>query len=381
MKKRFPALLLALVLCLGLAVPAFAADPTPVEIGNITLSDVIVTDKYDNAKTLMDEFFGEEGAPASYEFQYELGMIGFLDEETKEYGYSTFWSYLLPEDAVISVRVTKEVPSIDIIAYTLEEAETEHWKTTLIAGFTGSLGEGKDEDSSSITKEDLQNSLKAGGLDPEFDVLWIGTSWEDYILVCFGDPYDAPAEPETPDTTEPDTTDEPTEPAAPVFTDVPSWCADSTAWAVEKKVTNGYGSADKFAPSVECKQSEILTFLYRAVRGVEAEGEIPAASGEDMALAEDWAREKGIIDDEFDGNAPCTRATAVSYIWQALDTPKAEEAASFTDVEADSPYTAAINWAVENEVTKGYGGSDTFAPDRTCNRGEIVTCLYRAYEN
>ena len=191
----------------------------------------------------------------------------------------------------------------------------------------------------------------------------------------------ADADDESSEPADTDTDDESSEPAAPIFTDVPSWCADSTAWAIEKKITNGYGSADKFAPTVDCTQAQILTFLFRAVRGVEAEDEIPAASGEDMALAEEWAREKGIIDDEFDGSAPCTRATAVSYIWQALDKPEAEETASFTDVEADSAYTAAINWAVEKKVTNGYGGEDTFAPDQTCSRGEIVTFLYRAYEN
>ncbi|MBD5133748.1 MAG: S-layer homology domain-containing protein, partial [Clostridiales bacterium] len=60
---------------------------------------------------------------------------------------------------------------------------------------------------------------------------------------------------------------------------------------------------------------------------------------------------------------------------------KAAEEASFSDVAANASYAGAVSWAVEKGVTKGYGGSDTFAPDRVCNRGEIAAFLYRAYNN
>lgn len=165
-------------------------------------------------------------------------------------------------------------------------------------------------------------------------------------------------------------------PNAPTFTDVPAgqWYADPVAWAVEKSITNGT-STTTFSPNQDCTQAQILTFLYRAARG---EG---AATAEDMDKAISWAREKGMIDGAFKENTPCTRATAVKYIWQAFDKPKAEKASSFTDVDKDADYAEAVSWAVEKNVTNGYGGSDTFAPDRVCNRGEIVTFLYRAYNN
>ena len=167
----------------------------------------------------------------------------------------------------------------------------------------------------------------------------------------------------------------PTEPTTPTFTDVPAgeWYADPVAWAVEKNITNGTSSAT-FSPSQNCTQAQILTFLYRADRG---EG---AATAEDMGKAISWAREKGMIDSSFDRNKPCTRSTAVSYIWQAFNKPTAK-ASSFTDVPTSAAYAKAVDWAVEKGITKGDGSEDTFAPDKVCTRGHIATFLYRAYNN
>lgn len=158
-----------------------------------------------------------------------------------------------------------------------------------------------------------------------------------------------------------------------VFTDVDTgkWVSDPVAWALMSDITNGTAE-DKFSPEQNCTQVQILTFLYRAAREEQVE-----SSSEDMELAVQWAREKGMIDDNFDGSTPCTRATAVSYIWQAFDKPNAQ-ASSFTDVPTDASYGYAVDWAVEKGVTNGT--SDTaFSPDKVCNRGEIVTFLYRAY--
>ena len=94
-----------------------------------------------------------------------------------------------------------------------------------------------------------------------------------------------------------------------------------------------------------------------------------------------WAYLRQMIDTDFKQDTPCTRAQAVKFIWEALGKPSATKTASFTDVPANADYAPAVSWAVEQGVTNGYGGNDTFAPDRVCNRGEIVTFLYRAYNN
>lgn len=179
-------------------------------------------------------------------------------------------------------------------------------------------------------------------------------------------------------------TPEPPGTSADSFSDVPAgeWYADAVDWAVETEITNGTsdgsnGQPKTFSPAQTCTQEQILTFLYRAARG-----EGPAAAA-DMDEAVAWAKEKGIIGDDFDGSVYCTRATAVNYIWQAFDSPEIDPA-DFSDVDAGADYAAAVAWAVENGVTNGTndgtnGRPKTFSPDETCTRGHIVTFLYRAY--
>lgn len=48
----------------------------------------------------------------------------------------------------------------------------------------------------------------------------------------------------------------------------------------------------------------------------------------------------------------------------------------FTDIDRDSFYYDAVEWAVENEITNGISETE-FAPERECTRGQIVTFLYR----
>lgn len=171
------------------------------------------------------------------------------------------------------------------------------------------------------------------------------------------------------------------EQSKPTFTDVPAgvWYTDPVAWAVQNEITNGYGAKDKFAPGVDCTEAQILTFLYRAA-GEPSAAKSPVSVAVSYQDAINWAYEKGMIDRNFKENTPCTRATAVKYIWQTFDKPKAEKASSFTDVDKGADYAEAVSWAVEKDITNGHGGNDTFAPDKVCDRGTIVTFLYRAYK-
>ncbi|MCI8803422.1 MAG: S-layer homology domain-containing protein [Oscillibacter sp.] len=52
-------------------------------------------------------------------------------------------------------------------------------------------------------------------------------------------------------------------------------------------------------------------------------------------------------------------------------------APKFTDVAAGSPFSAAIDWAVEQKITNGKTET-TFAPGEGCTRAQIVTFLWRA---
>ena len=81
----------------------------------------------------------------------------------------------------------------------------------------------------------------------------------------------------------------------------------------------------------------------------------------------------------FSPNATCTRAQVVTFLWRAKGCPEPEmDAASslFTDVPEGSYYYKAVLWAVENKITNGTS-TTTFSPNMGCTRGQVVTFLHR----
>ena len=176
----------------------------------------------------------------------------------------------------------------------------------------------------------------------------------------------APADPE-------EKKDEETAPAAPKFTDVAATSPYAAAidWAVAKEITLGK-TETTFAPGDDCTVSHILTFLWRANGRPGAE---EGAADRDSAAK--WALEKEMIAQDADLAATCTRSMAVTFMWKAAGSPEAKTEKAFTDVAADAEYAAAVAWAVENEITAGTGDGTTFAPGNPCNRGQIVTFLFR----
>ena len=168
------------------------------------------------------------------------------------------------------------------------------------------------------------------------------------------------------------------------FTDVAATSPyyDGIEWAVDEGITNGT-TATTFSPYQNCTRAQIITYLWRAAGSPEPASTEPAYTYvTDTSLyffkAVQWASEQGLVEGEtFDPYAGCTRAMAVYFMWVAADSPEAA-AASFTDVAADADYAAAVNWAVAQGVTLGTGDGSTFSPDTVCQRGQIVTFLYRA---
>ena len=95
-----------------------------------------------------------------------------------------------------------------------------------------------------------------------------------------------------------------------------------------------------------------------------------------------WAVGEGITTGanatEFRPLKDCTRAQVVTFLWRAAGEPKpTSTSCPFKDVSKDAYYYTAMLWAVANDITKGTTAT-TFSPDKTCNRGQVVTFLYRA---
>ena len=109
---------------------------------------------------------------------------------------------------------------------------------------------------------------------------------------------------------------------------------------------------------------------------------VDVATGSYYEDAVDWAVENGITkgtdDTHFSPDGICTRAQAVTFLWRTAGSPEPEtRTMPFTDVPVGSYYYDAVLWAVENGITKGT--SETrFSPDDTCTRAQIVAFLWRS---
>ncbi|MBR7178430.1 MAG: leucine-rich repeat protein [Oscillospiraceae bacterium] len=172
------------------------------------------------------------------------------------------------------------------------------------------------------------------------------------------------------------------------FTDVPwdSFFYESVMWAAEKGITNGL-TETSFGPGGSCNRAQVVTFLWRAAGEPEPTTtenpfvDVQAGSFYEKAVL--WAVENGITTGtdatHFSPNMACNRATVVTFLYRAFEEPAVEGAENpFTDVPADSWYTAPVLWAVEQGITNGMG-EGIFGSETACNRAQIVTFLYRAY--
>lgn len=109
---------------------------------------------------------------------------------------------------------------------------------------------------------------------------------------------------------------------------------------------------------------------------------VDVATGSYYEDAVDWAVENGITkgtdDTHFSPDGICTRAQAVTFLWRAAGSPASKTSTMpFTDVPVGSYYYDAVLWAVENGITKGTSDT-TFSPNMTCTRAQIVAFLWRS---
>ena len=111
------------------------------------------------------------------------------------------------------------------------------------------------------------------------------------------------------------------------FTDVPAgeWYAEPVLWALENNITTG-ASATSFNPNGQCQRAQVVTFLHRAAENPEP---------------------------------------------SSVKNP-------FTDVKSSDFFYKPVLWAVEKGITNGISAT-AFGPTSPCNRAQVVTFLYRAY--
>lgn len=94
-----------------------------------------------------------------------------------------------------------------------------------------------------------------------------------------------------------------------------------------------------------------------------------------------WAVEKGITNgtsaETFSPEDSCTRAQIVTFLWRAAGSPVVNYAMDLSDVAGDAYYAEAVRWALSEGITTGTS-DHTFSPDAVCTREQAVTFLWRA---
>ena len=173
------------------------------------------------------------------------------------------------------------------------------------------------------------------------------------------------------------------------FTDVQSgdWFQDAVAWAATNGVTTGT-SADTFSPLNPCTRAQVVTFLWRAAGEPEPTSTknpfTDVIAGQYYYKAVLWAVENGITNGmdatTFGTEIACNRGQVVTFLWRTAGQPAPTSSKNpFTDVAKGAYYYDAVLWAVEMGITNGMSDV-TFVPETEagiCNRAQIVTFLFR----
>ena len=164
-----------------------------------------------------------------------------------------------------------------------------------------------------------------------------------------------------------------------------NWYHEAVDWACVSGVTKGL-SETQFGPTAACTRAQAVTFLWRAKGCPEPKSTnnpfTDVKEGTYYYKAVLWANENDITNGTsaatFSPESPCTRAHVVTFLWRTANKPAAGDSSSFKDVPSGQYYTDAVLWAVNHnpQITNGTG-KDTFSPESSCTRGQIVTFLYR----
>ncbi len=399
MKKKILSLALALALCLGLTVPAFAAR-------TYTVDDIIITASSDGTISFT-------GAGVLTELHMEVGYELFMaatERKVKTAKINIGANITYDEDWLAEV---KDFYSYNDLSVVISNSSAP--PTPTVGGFTDvkesdyfadpvvwAVGKKITAGTSATTFSPNQNCTVAQILS--------------FLYRAYGSPSPKKSNP---------------------FSDVKSsdYYYNAARWAYEKGMVTG----STFGGDRPCTRSMAVTYMWQAAGGASGEfninshgvlngysgngGDVVIPSGvtniaagfiENKSLTsvtipvsvteiDDLAFfDSSLTDIYYEGSQAQWDAITVGYNtggdWAFMDLydsafmdieptvhynskmPQQDQQSTdtgFTDVSSTADYAQAVAWAVEKGVTSGTTAT-TFSPDSVCTRGQIVTFLHRA---
>lgn len=183
------------------------------------------------------------------------------------------------------------------------------------------------------------------------------------------------------------------------FSDIPenSKYRQAIAWAQSEGIISGTGNS-KFSPDAHIKRKDAVLILWRISGEPDADGNFTfadVAKGSEYTTAINWAKEEGIANgagnNTFLPDNDCTIKEAEAFLerytyitreeyvyklWKLAEKPQATSESNFSDVNSNSEYKQAINWAKEEGIATGTN-NNTFLPEERIKRKDAIVMLWR----
>ena len=386
MSKKFLSLALALVMCLGLTVPAFAAETQTYTLDGITItatpdgtisytgSGVLTTMGHTQAglELFMTATNGEVKTVKiniGANIVYDESWLAEMKDDYSRYGLNV----------VIS---DSSAPVTQMVGGFTDVKESDYFADPVMWAVDKKITAG----TSATTFSPNQNCTVAQILT--------------FLYRAYGSPRVSGSNP---------------------FSDVKSsdYYYNAALWAAEKGMISG----STFGGDRPCTRSMAVTYMWKAASAANLEADFAinngylsqyTGSGSDVVIPNSVTTIcfSSCYDDsltsvtipssvtEIEGGAFFDHGSLLNVYyegseaqWKAINFEFSDELSKatihynskmpqqpadtgFTDVPATVDYAQAVKWAVDKGVTSGTSAT-TFSPDSVCTRGQIVTFLYR----
>lgn len=364
MKKQLTSLFLALVLCLGLCVPAFAAElnGTYDNKGNLTIKgepgsfdsgeDVFITITDKNSGELVNIGVGTAEEDGSFTWSGSAGDKNGADLELNAATSTEDVATKKPFEKEPEEPKPEEPDNPDNPA---PPTEPEPNRPIIYPSNPGVVGGGSESTKKPSVKT-YAISVPSNVAHGTVSVLWPSAAWGDTVTITATP--EAGYELDTLTVTDKDGNEL-------TVTDRGNNKYTFVMPEGEVSIQASFKVSEKKQPTITTLPATIPftdvapgSWYYDAVRFVYGKGMM-----------------NGTSPTAFSPNATTSRGMIVTILYR-LEGEPAAGTASFTDVPAGQWYSKAVAWAAQNGIVDGYG-SGAFGPNDNITREQMAAILYR----